>query len=191
MNTRITDDQEIFAIERPASWLMVYYVMCCLVTGPLFPIFLAAAWFRYHTMRYRFDADGVSMRWGVLFRREIMQVRTAGGGSAGGDGQAHAQNATATHVGHFHGVDNAPAIRDLIMARMKQARDAGLGDPDDNRPTSETGNPRAQIQWQHFRSAVAEVRAESKRLRQMVVSAGGWREGEAPPNPEIGWNPHE
>jgi putative membrane protein len=30
------------------------------------------AWFRYHTMRYRFDADGISMRWGILFRREIV-----------------------------------------------------------------------------------------------------------------------
>jgi len=28
-------------------------------------------YFRYHTMRYRFDRDGISMRWGILFRREI------------------------------------------------------------------------------------------------------------------------
>ena len=29
-------------------------------------------WFRYHTMRYRFDAEGVSMSWGILFRREVL-----------------------------------------------------------------------------------------------------------------------
>src|SRR5262249_17052272 len=29
-------------------------------------------YFRYHTMRYRFDAEGIHMRWGILLRREIM-----------------------------------------------------------------------------------------------------------------------
>lgn len=29
-------------------------------------------YFRYHTMRYKFSDDGVSMRWGILFRREII-----------------------------------------------------------------------------------------------------------------------
>lgn len=29
-------------------------------------------WFRYHTMRYTFTAEGISMRWGILFRREVI-----------------------------------------------------------------------------------------------------------------------
>ena len=28
-------------------------------------------YFRYETMRFRFDAEGVHMRWGILFRRQI------------------------------------------------------------------------------------------------------------------------
>jgi putative membrane protein len=72
MNASISDEQRIFAIERPNPKLMTYYVLCCLLTGPLFPFFLIPAYFRYHTMRYRFDADGISMRWGILFRREIV-----------------------------------------------------------------------------------------------------------------------
>lgn len=72
MNTASVIEQQIFAIERPNPRLMTYYVLCCLLTGPLFPIFLIFAWFRYHTLRYRFDADGISMRWGILFRREIV-----------------------------------------------------------------------------------------------------------------------
>jgi putative membrane protein len=28
-------------------------------------------YFRYHTLRYRFDDEGVSASWGILFRREI------------------------------------------------------------------------------------------------------------------------
>ena len=62
----------IFGIERPDRKLMVYYFLTCLVTGPLFPILILPAYFRYHTMRYRFDEEGVSMRWGILFRREII-----------------------------------------------------------------------------------------------------------------------
>jgi putative membrane protein len=50
---------------------MTYYTITCLLTGPLFPIFIVPQYFRYHTMRYRFDGDGISMRWGILFRREI------------------------------------------------------------------------------------------------------------------------
>lgn len=50
---------------------MTYYTIACLLTGPLFPIFIVPQYFRYHTMRYRFDGDGISMRWGILFRREI------------------------------------------------------------------------------------------------------------------------
>ncbi len=50
---------------------MTYYLLACLLTGPLFPIVIVPAYFRYHTLRYRFDKDGISMRWGILFRREI------------------------------------------------------------------------------------------------------------------------
>lgn len=61
----------ILAIERPHPKLMQYYLLACLMTGPLFPILIVPSWFRYHTMRYRFDEEGISMRWGILFRREI------------------------------------------------------------------------------------------------------------------------
>jgi putative membrane protein len=72
MNTDVADEQRIFAIERPDPKLMIYYALCCLLAGPFLPIALIPAWFRYHTMRYRFDTDGISMRWGILFRREIV-----------------------------------------------------------------------------------------------------------------------
>ena len=62
---------DVFKIERPAPALMKYYVLVCLMTGPLFPILIVPSYFRYHTLRYRFDREGISMRWGILFRREI------------------------------------------------------------------------------------------------------------------------
>lgn len=65
------DVGEIFAIERPASSLMTYYVLSSFLLGPFFIFALIPLFFRYHTLRYRFDSEGISMRWGVLFRREI------------------------------------------------------------------------------------------------------------------------
>jgi putative membrane protein len=61
----------IFGIERPHPKLLTYYALQCLLTGPLFVILIVPAYFRYHTMRFRFDDEGISMRWGILFRREI------------------------------------------------------------------------------------------------------------------------
>ena len=63
--------EDVYRIERPDPSLMTYYLLACLLTGPLFPIFIIPSYFRYHTMRYRFDPEGISMRWGILFRREI------------------------------------------------------------------------------------------------------------------------
>ena len=70
VNSRI-NESAIFAIERPAPNLLTYYVLTALVLGPLFFVLLIPLYFRYHTLRYRFDEEGISMRWGILFRREI------------------------------------------------------------------------------------------------------------------------
>jgi putative membrane protein len=67
-----SDDSAIFAIERPHRSLWTYYWLSCLVVPPLFPIIAPYYWFRYHTLRYRFTAEGISMSWGILFRREII-----------------------------------------------------------------------------------------------------------------------
>jgi putative membrane protein len=66
------DPTAILAIERPHPKLMTYYFICCALTVPLFPILILPHYFRYHTMRYKFDGEGVSMRWGILFRREVL-----------------------------------------------------------------------------------------------------------------------
>jgi len=61
----------IFSIERPCSRLLTYYILSSLVLGPFFPLALLPRFFRYETLRYRFDNEGISVRWGLLFRREI------------------------------------------------------------------------------------------------------------------------
>ncbi len=65
-------DRQIQAIERPHKSLLTYYLLSCLAFPPLIVIAGPYLYFRYHTMRYKFTDDGISMSWGILFRREII-----------------------------------------------------------------------------------------------------------------------
>jgi membrane protein YdbS with pleckstrin-like domain len=131
---------DVFKIERPAPALMKYYLLVCLLTGPLFVIFIIPSYFRYHTLRYRFDREGISMRWGILFRREInltytriqdihltsnlierwlglarIQVQTASGSSS----------AEMT----IEGLHEFGQVRDFLYARMRGHSDEKGSDP--------------------------------------------------------------
>lgn len=66
------DDAGILAIERPHQDLLTYYVISSLAAGPFFPVPLVYRLIRFRTMRYRFTDEGLSMSWGILFRREII-----------------------------------------------------------------------------------------------------------------------
>lgn len=65
-------DRHIQSIERPDKALWTYYLLSALVIPPLFPVLAPYLWFRYSTMRYKFTDDGISMSWGILFRREVI-----------------------------------------------------------------------------------------------------------------------
>ena len=56
-----------------------------------------------------------------------VRVQSAGGGGDHQPGRA----GDSLHTGVFHGVENAPQIRDLILERLRQFRETGLGDPDE------------------------------------------------------------
>ena len=62
-------------ITRPSPVLMKYYVIVSLAATicilPITLIVLLPSWFKYRTLRYRFDDEGIFMAWGLLFRREI------------------------------------------------------------------------------------------------------------------------
>jgi len=134
----MTDEAEILAIERPDSKLMQYYFLCCLITGPLFFILIIPSYFRYYTMRYRFDHEGISMRWGILFRREVLlnysriqdihlvsnlierwlglariQIQTASG------------NATPEMT--IEGLRQFETIRDFLYSRMRGMKERAAG----------------------------------------------------------------
>jgi uncharacterized protein len=56
----------------PHPRLLTNYLILCLLTGPGFLVAFPIHYFRYYTLRYRFDSEGVSMTVGILFRREIV-----------------------------------------------------------------------------------------------------------------------
>jgi len=58
-------------VRRPDRKLLHYYVLNSLLLGPLFPFFFLPFYFRYRTLQYEFDDEGVTMRWGRFFRRTI------------------------------------------------------------------------------------------------------------------------
>ena len=62
--------EQVYAITRPDPKLFKLYLVRCVLTGPLLPILLIPHWFRYHTLRYRFDNEGIGFTVGVIFRRE-------------------------------------------------------------------------------------------------------------------------
>ncbi|HQR39272.1 MAG TPA: PH domain-containing protein [Blastocatellia bacterium] len=67
----MTDEAAIHAIDRPDHRLWTYYIFASILAGPAILFILPYRYFRYHSMRYRFDDEGVSMSWGILFHREI------------------------------------------------------------------------------------------------------------------------
>ena len=124
----------IAAIERPVDRLMAYYVIKAVLTVVAFPIMMPMLYFRYHTMRYKFDAEGIHMRWGVLFRHEVMlnysriqdihlkssfierllglariEIQTAAGGA----------NTEMT----LEGLTDHEAMRDFLYSRMRGMRE--------------------------------------------------------------------
>ena len=60
------------AIERPRDSLLTYYTLTAIAANVAFPFLFPYLYFRYHTMRYRFDTDGIHMKWGIIFRREVL-----------------------------------------------------------------------------------------------------------------------
>jgi membrane protein YdbS with pleckstrin-like domain len=113
------------------------------------------------TMTFR-NIQNLSIRQGPIQRAlgiADLEVRTAGGGSSSKEGK-HRGEGEEMHVATFRGVDNAEAIRDLIAARVRIYRDAGLGDPDDSSHTAAPPLPLADDEvLAAARAALAEARA--------------------------------
>jgi putative membrane protein len=65
------DDASIRAIRRPHSNLLFLYFLQAAATLFAFPFVFLPLFFKYRTLQYTFDDEGVSAAWGFLFKREI------------------------------------------------------------------------------------------------------------------------
>lgn len=75
-----------------------------------------------------------------------VEVQTAGGGSADArkkSGENPFQKDL--HTAYFRGVDSAETIRDTILARLREHRGSGLGDPDDHHPEPTVADAAAEL----------------------------------------------
>jgi uncharacterized membrane protein YdbT with pleckstrin-like domain len=88
-------------------------------------------------------------------------VETAGGGGSGKHGKK--ELSTHSHTGLIEGVADAARIRDLIMARVRRSRTAGLGD--EAREHREADRPAAPVWTAEHVAALREIRDGLRELR--------------------------
>ena len=174
-------DAQVFAIERPHPQLLKLYVIRAILTGPGFVVLMPLLYFRYETMRFRFDAEGVHMRWGILFRRQInltyariQDIHLTSGFIQRWLGLADIRLQTASGSSGaemtIEGLLEFEAVRDFLYGRMRGARKpaaaASGGAPG---ATHETAPTVALL-----REAVDELRAARLALERRA--AGGSRD---------------
>ena len=185
MTHRDDDDRHVFEIVRPDAKLWTYYIVSSFVLGPLFWIALVPLYFRYHTMHYRFDQEGISMGWGILFRREIhltysriqdihlvanfverwlglarIQIQTASGSS----------NAEMT----LEGLLRTDEVRDFLYSRMRGARDSRGG----ARPSVTVPEVAIAEGSPDLAEVLAEVAAELRSVRLALEAARDRKSGD-------------
>ncbi len=154
------------AVLHPHRYLLTYYLLSSLLAGPGFPILLLLHVFKFRTLRYELDEEGITVRWGVLFRREVsltyariqdihltsnvverwlglakIQVQTASG------------NAQAEVT--IEGIQAFEALRDFLYSKMRGSRE---------RPV-QTSAPLPAGGEDALASTLREVAAEVRALR--------------------------
>jgi membrane protein YdbS with pleckstrin-like domain len=120
----------IRALERPHPALWTYYIIIAICTLPGMVVMLPYLYFRYHTLRYRFDEEGIHMKVGILFRREtnltyarIQDIHLRSGVLQRWLGLANVQVQTASGSSGpelvIEGFKEYEAIRDFLYTRMR------------------------------------------------------------------------
>jgi len=126
-------DDPVFSIERPHRNLLKIYIVRAVLSGPGLVVLLPYLYFRYHTMRFRFDAEGIAMSWGLLFRREvnlayarIQDIHLASGPVQRWLGLAdiHIQTAAGSAAAEMklEGLLEFEHVRDFLYERMRGTR---------------------------------------------------------------------
>ena len=167
-------DRQIQAIERPHKSLLTYYLLSCLTFPPLLIIAGPYYYFRYHTMRYKFTDDGISMSWGILFRREIIvnyariqDIHLKSNFIERWLGLARILVQTASGSGSaemtIEGLKEFEALRDFLYSRMRGVKDHHVSPAPVHAPAAAGGSDELAAA---LRETAAELRAVRLALEQ-------------------------
>lgn len=163
-----TIGDDILAIDRPHRNLLWLYVIRAVLTGPGFFVAMPVLFFRYETMHFRFDAEGVHMRWGILFRRQInltyariQDIHLTSGFIQRWLGLADIKIQTASGSPGaemtLEGLMQFEAVRDFLYAQMRGYRDR-VPAAHDSEPAHAVGGDAGQV-VALLRDAIDELRA--------------------------------
>ncbi len=182
------------------SWILAAVVLLLglLVAAALLSVLYAATRLDYDLRQYLVTDRALRIRSGALVVREVtityanvqdveirqgplqrffkisdLVVHTAGGSSSpkaeGGGGTSHR--------GALQGIDDPKGVRDLILARLRAYRDAGLGDPDDRGSALAAAPVRASqalaLDGATLQRAASELRAAARELVEACGAARG------------------
>ena len=186
---------------RPHPALLRYYALSSLVFGPAFLAVLLPRYFRFRTLRYEFDDEGVSMHWGILFRREvsltysrIQDIHLTSNVLERWIGLAKIEVQTASGSAKaemtIEGLREFEAVRDLLYSRMRGAgeRHAHAGAPAHRTLPEGTTSPPAPVAAalpaagagtelaEALHAAAAELRALREELARRAAGADGGRD---------------
>lgn len=176
--------EAILAIERPHPALWTYYLLRSLVIPPLFPILVLPLYFRYHTMRYRFTAEGISMRWGILFRREVIlnyariqdiHLRSNVVERWLGLARILVQTASGSAAAEMtiEGLKEFEAVRDFLYSRMRGVKDVAHGHASDDASARPSGGALDATSAAELAATLREVAAELRAVRVALESRRG------------------
>ena len=108
-----------------------------------------------------------------LFGIADLEIRTASGGGSDDDDE------DSLNRGLLQGLDNAEEVRNLLLASLRQSRDAGLGDPDDRPAGPAVPAVAAEVrapggaEGASVLAAASDLLAECRALRRTVAGTAG------------------
>jgi len=151
---------------------MKYYVASSFVFGPFFFIPLIYYYFRYQTMQYSFDQEGISMKWGILFRREIMltyarvqDIHLTSNVIERWLGLARIQiqtaSASASAEMTIEGLHEFELVRDFLYTKMRGVRPQGASPAANVSPAAPSNELAAAL-----REVAGELRAVREQLER-------------------------
>ena len=171
-------DAQIQAISQPDRALFTYYLLSCLAFPPMLIFAGPYLYFRYHTMRYKFTDDGISMSWGILFRREIIvnyariqdiHLRSNFVERWLGLARILVQTASGSSSAEMtiEGIKEFEALRDFLYSRMRGVKDHAHPPAAAASPACAAGSGQGELA-----AALRETAAELRAVREALQRKG-------------------